>query len=102
MIFIFSKTLIKKHLKLECEARWAVCIGCPLSKMWMRYPLSNGTAMIKVSLGSFKEPLAYLYYYYYHHHHHPLSSRANELLAMSKLRHRAAVGLLKGHTTLRA
>jgi hypothetical protein len=33
---------------------------------------------------------------------YPLFSRANELLAMSKLRLRAAVGLLTGHTTLRA
>jgi ribonuclease HI len=33
---------------------------------------------------------------------YPLTSRANELLAMSKLRLRAAVGLLTGHTTLRA
>jgi hypothetical protein len=33
---------------------------------------------------------------------YPLSSRANELLAMSRLRLRAAVGLLTGHTTLRA
>jgi hypothetical protein len=33
---------------------------------------------------------------------YPLSSRANEFLAMSKLRLRAAVGLLTGHTTLRA
>jgi hypothetical protein len=32
----------------------------------------------------------------------PLSSRAIELLAMSKLRLRAAVGLLTGHATLRA
>jgi hypothetical protein len=31
-----------------------------------------------------------------------MSSRVNELLAMSKLRLRAAVGLLTGHTTLRA
>jgi hypothetical protein len=31
-----------------------------------------------------------------------LTSRANELLAMSKLRLRAAVGLLTGHTSLRA
>ena len=33
---------------------------------------------------------------------YPLSSRANELLAMNKLRLRAAVGLLTGHTSLRA
>jgi hypothetical protein len=33
---------------------------------------------------------------------YPLPSRANELLAMSKLRLRAAVGLLTGHTGLRA
>jgi hypothetical protein len=33
---------------------------------------------------------------------YPLAGRANELLAMSKLRLRAAVGLLTGHTTLRA
>jgi hypothetical protein len=26
----------------------------------------NGTVMIYVSLGSFKEPLAYVYYYYYY------------------------------------
>jgi hypothetical protein len=32
----------------------------------------------------------------------PLPSRANEVLAMSRLRLRAAVGLLTGHTTLRA
>ena len=31
-----------------------------------------------------------------------LPSRANELLAMNKLRLRAAVGLLTGHTSLRA
>jgi hypothetical protein len=31
-----------------------------------------------------------------------LASRANELLAMNKMRLRAAVGLLRGHTTLRA
>jgi predicted Zn-ribbon and HTH transcriptional regulator len=33
---------------------------------------------------------------------YPLPSRANEFLAMSKLRLRAAVGLLTGHTSLRA
>jgi hypothetical protein len=33
---------------------------------------------------------------------YPLPSRANELLAMSKLRFRAAVGLLTVHTSLRA
>ena len=33
---------------------------------------------------------------------YPLTSRANELLAMSKLRLRAAVGLLTGNTMLRA
>jgi hypothetical protein len=33
---------------------------------------------------------------------YPLPSRANELLAMNKLRLRAAVGLLTGHTSLRA
>ena len=33
---------------------------------------------------------------------YPLSGRANELLATSKLRLRAAVGLLTGHTSLRA
>jgi hypothetical protein len=33
---------------------------------------------------------------------YPLPCRANELLAMSKLRLRAAVGLLTGHTSLRA
>jgi hypothetical protein len=33
---------------------------------------------------------------------HPLYSRANELLAISKKRLRAAVGLSTGHTTLRA
>jgi hypothetical protein len=33
---------------------------------------------------------------------YPLSSRASELLAMSKWRLRAAVGLLTGHTGLRA
>jgi hypothetical protein len=27
----------------------------------------NGTVMIYVSLGSFKEPLAYVYYYYYYY-----------------------------------
>jgi predicted Zn-ribbon and HTH transcriptional regulator len=32
---------------------------------------------------------------------YPLPSTANELLAMSKLRLRAAVGLLTGHITLR-
>ena len=32
----------------------------------------------------------------------PLPSRANELLAMNRLRLRAAVGLLTGHTSLRA
>jgi hypothetical protein len=32
----------------------------------------------------------------------PLPSRANELLAISKLRLRAAVGLLTGHTSLTA
>jgi hypothetical protein len=32
---------------------------------------------------------------------YPLPGRANELLAMSKLRLRAAVGLLAGHTILR-
>jgi hypothetical protein len=32
---------------------------------------------------------------------YPLPSRSNKLLAMSKLRLRAAVGLLTGHTTLR-
>jgi hypothetical protein len=33
---------------------------------------------------------------------YPLPSRANELLEMRRLRLRAAVGLLTGHTTLRA
>jgi hypothetical protein len=33
---------------------------------------------------------------------YPLPGRANELLAMSKLRLRAAVGLLTGHTSLTA
>jgi hypothetical protein len=33
---------------------------------------------------------------------YPVPSRANELLAMNKLRLRAAVGLLTGHTSLRA
>ena len=33
---------------------------------------------------------------------YPLPSRANELLATCKLRLRAAVGLLTGHTSLRA
>jgi hypothetical protein len=33
---------------------------------------------------------------------YPLPSRANDLLAMNKLRLRAAVGLLTGHTSLRA
>jgi hypothetical protein len=33
---------------------------------------------------------------------YPLSSRANELLAMTRLRLRATVRLLTGHTTLRA
>jgi hypothetical protein len=33
---------------------------------------------------------------------YPLPSRANELLAMNRLRLRAAVGLLTGHTSLRA
>jgi hypothetical protein len=33
---------------------------------------------------------------------YPLPSRGNELLAMSKLRLRAAAGLLTGHTSLRA
>jgi predicted Zn-ribbon and HTH transcriptional regulator len=33
---------------------------------------------------------------------YPLPSRANELLAMGRLRLMAAVGLLTGHTTLRA
>jgi hypothetical protein len=33
---------------------------------------------------------------------YPLPSRTNEFLAMSKLRIRTAVGLLTGHTTLRA
>ena len=33
---------------------------------------------------------------------YPLPSRANELLVMRRLRPRAAVGLLTGHTTLRA
>jgi hypothetical protein len=33
---------------------------------------------------------------------YPVSSRANELLAMSRLILRAAVGLLTGHTTLTA
>jgi hypothetical protein len=33
---------------------------------------------------------------------YPLPSRANELLAMNKLRLRTAVGLLTGHTSLRA
>jgi hypothetical protein len=33
---------------------------------------------------------------------YPLSIRANELLAMSKLRLRTAVELLTGHTALRA
>jgi hypothetical protein len=31
---------------------------------------------------------------------YPVPGRANELLAMRRLRLRAAVGLLKGHTTL--
>jgi hypothetical protein len=33
---------------------------------------------------------------------YPLPGKVNELLAMSRLRLRAAVGLLTGHTTLRA
>jgi hypothetical protein len=33
---------------------------------------------------------------------YPLPSRANELLAMNRLRLRAASGLLTGHTSLRA
>jgi hypothetical protein len=33
---------------------------------------------------------------------YPLPGRDNEILAISKLRLRAAVGLLKGHTTLRS
>jgi hypothetical protein len=33
---------------------------------------------------------------------YPLPSRANELLAISKLRLRVAVGLLTGHTSLKA
>jgi hypothetical protein len=33
---------------------------------------------------------------------YPLPSRANELLALNKLRLRGAVGLLTGHTNLRA
>jgi hypothetical protein len=51
-----GQKLIKKHLELEHQARWAACAGCQQSKMLMRYPLPG---------------------------------RANELLAMSRLRLRA-------------
>jgi hypothetical protein len=67
--FSAGKKLIKNHLDLRHQARWAACADCRQSKMLMRYPLS---------------------------------SRANELLEISILRLRAAVGLLTGHTTLRA
>jgi hypothetical protein len=30
----------------------------------------NGTAMIYVSLGFFKEPLAFIYYYYYYYYYY--------------------------------
>jgi hypothetical protein len=30
----------------------------------------NGIAMIYVSLGSFKEPLAFIYYYYYYYYYY--------------------------------
>jgi hypothetical protein len=65
----YRKKLIKKHLELRHQARWAACTGCRQSKILMRYPLP---------------------------------SRANELLAVSRLRLRAAVGLLTGHTILTA
>jgi hypothetical protein len=67
--FNVGKKLVKRHLKLQQQARWDTCTGYRQFKTLVRYLLP---------------------------------SRANELLAMSRLRLRAAVGLLTGHTTLRA
>jgi hypothetical protein len=89
-----GKKPIKRHLELKYQARWTACTGYLQSTMLIRYPFTLKYQARWTACTGFLQSTMLIRY--------PLSSKPNELLEMSRLMLRAAVGLLTGHTTLTA
>jgi hypothetical protein len=114
-----GKEPIKRHLELKYQGRWTACTGYLQSTMLIRYPFTlKYQARWTACTGYLQSTILIRYSFSLKYHarwntctgylqstmliRYPLSSKSNELLEMSRLMHRAAVGLLTGHTTLRA